>query len=129
MSKSYYPAIFHPEDTGYSVQVPDIDGCFSQGDTLEEAMEMINDAIGLCIQCSGGEIPKASHPTAIHPADPKDFVALVPFDMFAYRRKHETRAVKKTLSIPCWLNEAAQQQHINFSSVLQSALKEQLGIE
>ena len=49
MSQIFYPAIFHPEDVGYSVFVPDIDGCFSQGDTLEEAYDMAFDAVGLCL--------------------------------------------------------------------------------
>ena len=47
MTKLFYPAVFHPEDTGYSVSVPDLDGCFMEGDTLEEAYEMAFDAIGL----------------------------------------------------------------------------------
>ena len=48
MKKIYYPAVFHPEEIGYSVTVPDIPGCFTQGDTLQEAVEMASDAIGLC---------------------------------------------------------------------------------
>lgn len=127
MNKIYYPAIFHPEEIGYSVSVPDIDGCFTEGDTLEDAMEMAADAIGLCLEACGGAFPKASLPGDIH-HDAGDFVTLIPFDMLAYQKKHDTKAVKKTLTIPAWLNTAAEAQHINFSSVLQSALKEQLHI-
>ena len=50
MNKVFYPAVFHPEEVGFSVSVPDIDGCFSEGDTMEEAMEMTFDAIGLCLE-------------------------------------------------------------------------------
>lgn len=123
----FYPAIFHPETVGYSVSVPDIDGCFSEGDTLAQAMEMITDAIGLCLEACA-EIPVASNPAKIK-VDSGDFIALVAFDLFAYRKKNDTRAVKKTLTIPSWLDAAAQAQHINFSSVLQAGLKQQLHVE
>lgn len=125
MNKLYYPAIFHPEETGYSVSVPDIDGCFSEGDTLGEAMDMTCDAIGLCLEMCSGQYPTPSDPASIH-TDPGDFVSLIPFDLLQYRRKHDTRAVKKTLTIPSWLNVLAEEQHINFSSVLQAALIDQL---
>lgn len=78
MNKIYYPAIFHPEKTGYSVSVPDIDGCFSEGDTLEEAIEMITGAITLCLEDYDGTIPKASLPSDI-PHEDGDFVRLMPY--------------------------------------------------
>lgn len=127
MKKIFYPAIFHPEETGYSVSVPDIDGCFSEGDTLEEAIDMITDAIGLCLEGCNGQFPAPSNPAELH-HDKGDFVSLVPFDMIAYHKKHDTRAVKKTLTIPSWLNAAAEEQHLNFSGVLQEALKDRLNI-
>lgn len=127
MNRLYYPAIFHPEETGYSVSVPDIDGCFSEGDTLGEAIEMVCDAIGLCLEELAGSYPEPSNPAKIK-VEPGDFISLVPFDLLQYRRKHDTRAVKKTLTIPSWLNAVAEENHINFSSVLQAALKEQLHI-
>jgi len=131
MKKLFYPAVFHPEDTGYSVFVPDIDGCFSQGDTLEEAIDMISDAIGLCLEEFAGrkeDVPQPSNPKIIE-CEPEDFVALIEFDWIAYQKKHDTRSVKKTLTIPSWLNTLAEEQHINFSGVLQSALKRQLNID
>ena len=45
MNAVFYPAVFHPEATGYSVTVPDIEGCFTQGDTMDEALRMAQDAI------------------------------------------------------------------------------------
>lgn len=128
MNKIYYPAVFHPEEVGYSVSVPDLDGCFSEGDTLEEAVEMTTDAIGLWLECCEGVYPSASNPADI-PVDAGDFVTLIPFDLLQYRKKHDTKAVKKTLTIPSWLNVLAEEQHINFSKVLQAALKEQLHID
>lgn len=127
LKKLYYPVIFHPEESGYSVRVPDLDGCFSQGETIEEAVEMIQDAIGLYL--AGEEtIPAPSRPDSVH-TEGKDFMMVVPYDDLSYKRKHDTKAVKKTLTIPAWLNEAAEAAHINFSGVLQSGLKQQLHIE
>lgn len=126
MKNIFYPVVFHPEEVGYSVSAPDIEGCFTQGDTIDETLEMIQDAIGLMLEdCE--KIPSPSDPRKIQ-TDGKDFVVVVPFDMADYNRRHDTRAVKKTLSIPSWLNEAAETAHLNFSSVLQEALKAKLNI-
>lgn len=131
MSKLFFPAVFHPEEVGgYSVAVPDFDGCFTQGDTLEEAYEMAFDAIGLFIEDlldNKQNLPQPSSPKDLK-HEPDDFVVLIEFDLDAYRRKHNSKAVKKTLTIPAWLNEAAEEKHINFSGVLQEALKQQLNI-
>ena len=62
------------------------------------------------------------------PVKPGDFLVVIPFDRLAYMKKYDTRSVKKTLTIPAWLNTMAEEQHINFSGVLQSALKQQLRI-
>jgi len=131
MNRLLYPALFHPEDVGYSVSVPDIDGCFSEGDTLEQAYENIIDAIGICLEDFAAnkiDFPIASKPNSIK-HDTNDFVALVEFDMLEYQKKHDTKAVKKTLTIPSWLNKLAEDKHINFSRVLQEALKQQLNVD
>ena len=124
MAKLLYPAIFHPEDDGYSVYAPDFDGCCSDGDTLEEAYDMIFDAIGLCIEelrGNGKPLPAASSPASFA-LSPGDFSALIEFDPLAYAKKHDSRTVKKTLTIPAWLNTIAEERHVNFSGVLKDAL-------
>lgn len=129
--KTYYPVIFHPEDVGFSTTVPDIDGCFSQGDTMCEAVEMTQDAIGLMLEDyfeSKTPLPTPSTPNS-HSLENGDFIALVEFDELAYRKKHEKQSVKKTLTIPSWLNYMAEEQGINFSRVLQNALKRELGVQ
>ena len=101
MKKLFYPAVFHPEDTGYSVFVPDIDGCFSQGDTLEEAIEMVTDAIGLCLEEFSErqeEVPQPSNPKNVT-CEPEDFIALIEFDWIAYQKKNVNKSVKKNLKI------------------------------
>jgi len=127
MNKIYYPVAFLPEDEGYSVRVPDLDGCYTQGNTFDEAVEMAQDAIGLYLE-DVEHILAPSLPTQVA-LEPGEFVAVVPFDVLAYKRRHDTKAVKKTLTIPSWLNEAAEAAHINFSSVLQAALKQQLNVD
>ena len=93
---TFYPAVFHPEETGYSVTVPDIEGCFTQGDTMDEAVRMAQDAIGLMLEeCA--VCPTPSVPSSL-PVEAGDFVVMVPFDMAAYQKQF--RPVKKTLSVP-----------------------------
>ena len=87
---------------------------------------MAQDAIGLMLEdCA--EFPTPSDPARLHP-ETGDFVVVVPFDALAFKRQRDNRAVKKTLSIPSWLNEEAEAAHINFSGVLQEALKKKLNI-
>ena len=123
MKNHYYPAIFHPEEMGYSVFIPDIHGCSTQGDTMDEAVEMAKDAIGLMLE-GCGEAPQASKPSDL-PLEGEDFVVIISYNPAEYTRKNN-RAVKKTLSLPAWLNEAAEAAHLNFSGVLQEALKAKL---
>lgn len=124
MNSIFYPAVFHPEETGYSVTIPDIEGCFTQGDTMDEAVSMAQDAIGLMLE-DQQICPKPSLPSALS-VDPGDFVVMIPFDIVEYQKQF--KPVKKTLSIPGWLNDAAEAAHINFSGVLQEGLKSELGL-
>lgn len=127
--KIYYPMVFcKEEDGGFSVYSPDIRGCNTQGDTLEEAVGMAQEAIGICLEDAiknGYQLPQASEPDIIH-AGPDESVVFVEFDPAEYMRKYDTRAVKKTLTIPAWMNTAAERAGINFSAVLQNALKKEL---
>ena len=50
MNAIFYPAIFHPEETGYAVEIPDSAACVTQGDTMDEAVSMAQDAIGLMLE-------------------------------------------------------------------------------
>jgi predicted RNase H-like HicB family nuclease len=130
MKKYIYPAIFHPEEVGgFSVSFPDLPGCFTEGDTIEESFEMAKDALGIYLshlEDNDLPIPLFDGPKAIKENE-MDFVALIEMDMTQYRKEHNNKAVKKTLTIPQWLNIRAEREGINFSSVLQEALKERLG--
>lgn len=130
MNKYFYPAIFQKEEIGYSVWLYDVSGCISQGDTFEEAVENIKDAFGLCLEAASDEnydVPAPSSPDKIE-LEEGQFTVIIEFDWLAYLKKHDKRSVKKTLTIPSWLNAAAEEQHVNFSSVLRDALIEKLGI-
>ena len=125
LKKMFYPAIFTPEDDGgFSVSFPDIEGCFTQGETIEEAYEMAFDALGLALSFLEDEkrvIPLPSAPNKIS-LNENEFVVIIEFDMLEYQKKHNSKAVKKTLTIPQWLNEEATAVGVNFSQVLQEAL-------
>lgn len=121
-----YPAIFHEED-GFWVEFPDLDGCVTEGDTIEKAMSMAQEALGLWLVSQlemGNELPAPSPLASIHAED--GIVTYVSTDVDAYRR--DTRAVKKMLSIPAWLAKEAEAKNISLSRVLQDALKEQLNL-
>lgn len=125
MNKLFYPAIFHSaEEGGFWVTFPDLPECVTEGDNMEQAYEMASDALGLALTSRTAEkqkIPAASEPGKIS-VDPDSFLIVIEFDMASYKKKTNPRAVKKTLSIPEWLNEEAMELGINFSQVLQEAL-------
>lgn len=127
MKRHFFPSIFTQEEIGYSVRFPDLKGAFSEGDTMDEAYEMAVDAIGLyLLDGTSCTIPsKVSELSDIEVHD-NEFLVLIEFDEINYMKKHANQSVKKTLSIPSWLNEMALQKNINFSQILQDALKNQL---
>ena len=131
MEKYFYPAIFHNDERGgFWISFPDFPECLTQGENMDDAYKMAVEAIGLCIDerlKNNEKLPKASTPVD-YIVESSDFSCLIEFDLTDYRKKHNSKSVKKTLSIPEWLNEAAMKQNINFSQVLQEALMNKLGI-
>lgn len=129
MEKLFYPAIFHKADEGgFWITFPDIPECMSQGDNMQQAYEMAVDALGLAItarETERQELPSPSEPHEIH-LDENSFCVVIEFDMLAYKKRTNSKAVKKTLSIPEWLNEEAMALGVNFSQVLQEALIEKI---
>lgn len=124
--KLVYPACFYPEEQGYSVIVPDLVGCCTQGDTLEEAIQMAQDAaLGWLLTATQNneELPKASEVKNLSLENERGFVSLLLLDLGTYTQKYgNQKAIKKTLTIPVWLNERAEKLKINFSQTLQEAL-------
>ena len=129
MTTISYPAVFHKEDEGYWVSFPDLPGCPTQGETIEEAFQMACEALGLYLDQDGSTPKGFSKPTQadfVIRDNKNDIVMLVTYDSLQYARKYKTRSVKKTLSVPEWLNELAIKANVNFSQVLQEALIEKL---
>ncbi len=136
-----YPAcFFEEEDGGYSVIFPDLENgnLATCGDDLEDAMMMAIDCLAGYIysaQLDGDIIPTPSSLSSVNiraiedelyeegcPRSPNSFVNMVSVDVAAYAKEHFEKSVKKTLTIPAWLNQKALEQNINFSQVLQEAL-------
>lgn len=125
MHRLFYPALFHKaEEGGFWISFPDFPECLTQGEDMQDAYEMAVDALGLAITSrdeSKEQIPAPSKPeTVLVEAD--DFFVIIEFDLLSYQKRNNSKAVKKTLTIPEWLNEAAIAKNINFSQVLQDAL-------
>jgi len=123
--KLIYPAIFTPcEEGGFTVDVVDLPGCVSEGDTLIEAIEQGTDAASGWILTAledGDSIPQASSYSDITP-DPGSFVNLLVVDIDAYAEKYGSKTVRKNITIPAWLNTYGEKNNINFSKVLSDAL-------
>lgn len=125
--KLTYPAVFYPciEKKGsYTVEVPDLPGCVSEGDSLADALLMAVDAASGWVLDeleNGQPVPPSSSFDDIVP-DASGFVTMLVLDMDSYTEKYGAKAVRKNLTIPAWLNTFAEANHINFSQVLQDSL-------
>ena len=120
-----FPAVFEPaEEGGFIVSVPDVEGCFTEGETLADAMFMAQDALAMMlVYCEDHDRPiPVATPIEKVKAPKNSFVSLVLADTDQWRRTFDNKAVKKTLSIPSWLNAKATKAGVNFSQVLQEAL-------
>lgn len=127
--KNTYPIILAPDKNGYTVYIPDFD-IYTQGEDLTEAIIMSRDAIGLMgidMEDDNKILPTSSNVTDIK-IKKDELVTLVDVDFTEYRRKNEQRVVKKNCTIPSWLCYEAEKANINFSQVLQTALKQELKI-
>jgi len=131
-----YPAVFYEEDDKISVLFPDLGNLATYGDNMADAMHMAVDACGQYLFTAlrdGESLPASSALNSINPAAilkdfgmesaaDRAFVNMVLVDMTEYAKQHSDKAVKKTLSIPMWLNTLCEEKSINFSKVLQEAL-------
>ena len=129
--KAVYPAIFTPaKEGGYDVFVPDFP-LNTQGKDMADAIYMARDAIasmGIYYHDEKKELPKASA-LSDHNADDGGIVSLIDVDFDSYRKKHSTRTVRRNVTLPAWLDEAAANANINVSGVVQRALKAELHMD
>ena len=126
-----YPAVFDYAEDGISVEFPDLPGCLTCADNDREALYMAKDALRLWLLTSEEEDEEISTPTPLKDIRVEDNqkAVLVEVCLAGFREAFKNRAIKKTLTIPEWLNEAALAENVNFSQVLQNALIEVLGIK
>lgn len=121
-----YPALVHEEDDGLWIEFADLPGCYTQGDSIEELMSNAEEVLGAFLAVKmdyGEEIPK---PSKIDDIKGEGIRTYVSTDVSRYHK--DTRAVKKMISIPAWLNKEAEKHNLSLSKVLQDALKEKLGV-
>lgn len=135
---SAYPACFIKEENGYSVIFPDLNNLATCGQTLDEAFTMAVDCLAgylYWLKKDGESFPDSSSLNEIKLTEickelevisDEVFANIVTVDVSEYAKIHFEKSVKKTLSIPAWLNTAALEANINFSQVLQEALKARL---
>lgn len=129
--KYVYPAIFYYADDVISVEFPDLPGCLTYGDTEEEALLMAREVLGLWmknLEIDNEDVPKASSLLDIKLEDNQRAV-LIDVWMPLVRKAIMNKAIKKTLTIPQWLDIKAREEDINFSQVLQEGLKRELNIQ
>ena len=129
--KYVYPVCIYPGDvSGFTVIVPDLPGCVTEGETIADALEQAIDAASGWILDEledGRKAPEASAAETIRADEyPGGMVSVVMLDIDAYAEKYGSKAVRKNCTIPAWLNTAAENAHLNFSQILQNALQEKL---
>ena len=124
-----YPAIFDYSSDGISVEFPDLPGCFTCGDTEEDAFKMAKEAMALHLyglEQENEEIPEPSKVSEIQ-TENNQVIVFIEVWMPPFRHEMENKAVKKTLTIPKWLDDLAKEHNVNYSQILQEALKKHLG--
>jgi predicted RNase H-like HicB family nuclease len=126
--KYAYPAILYPDGVAVGVRVPDLPGCFTFGKDRAEALLMAKDAVEMWLWDAENNHEPIPQPSDSLPAGRGETLTLVAADTDEYRRANDTRAVKKTLSIPAWLNYKAEKANAPFSQILQQGLKDYLRV-
>ena len=128
--KRAYPVILTPADGTVLAYFPDFD-TGTEGTDLADAIDMSADAIGLLgitFEDGGQAIPEPTPVSEIRKENANDIVTLVSVDFSEYRSRHENRFVRRNVSLPAWLDEAARKAGVNVSSILTNALKQELGV-
>lgn len=128
--KYIYPAVFNYAEDGISIEFPDLPGCFSCADTDEQALLMAEEVLGLFMENLESEGETIPEPTVLKDllVDGNQKTVLISVWMPLVRKAINNKSIKKSVTIPQWLDMMAREQDINFSYVLQEALKRELNI-
>ena len=124
------PAVLDFADDGISIEFPDLPGCLPCADTVENAVKNANEALKLHLFGMEEDNEEIPEPTPVNKIETRGNQSILLVDVFMppFREKMHTKFIKKTLSIPSWLNAEAEHRGVNFSQVLQNALIEKLGL-
>ena len=129
--KYFFTAVLAPRDDGsYECRVPDIPHCVTSGQDLGDALHMIEDCANLMLTVYEDKelsIPEPSSPSD-YPHAPGEITTLLALDTDAYRKIISNISVRKSVSIPAWMDEMAQRKGISLSNTLQTALRAQLSV-
>lgn len=123
-----FPAFFYFDKDGISIEFPDLPGCLPCAHSQDEAFHNAKEALGLHLygmEQDGDTIPEPTPISKLTP-EPGGVIVMVEVFMPAIRDRMNNRSVNRTVTIPAWLNAAALERNINFSQVLQDALKQQI---
>lgn len=127
-----YPAVVKwiEEDKVYDIKFPDIDNAFTFEDNEDDILMSAREVLELCIYDLEEKRTEPNKPTNLKDIklEENEFVILVEVWMPPVRDRFENKSIKKTLTIPKWLNDIAIENDVNFSNILQTALKEYLGL-
>ena len=132
MKDSYeYVAIFNYAEDGISISFPDLPGCLSCADTTKEAIKNAEEVLGLVLYDMEEENQDIPNPTPLEnvKCSKNERAVLISVWMPLVRNEIEEQSVKKTLTIPQWLNKMAEKENVNFSKLLQAALKDYLKVK
>lgn len=132
MQRATYFAVFEPSKDGFGVYFPDLPGCISCGPTFAEAQAAAADALGLHLygmEQDGDEIPTASKtPRVYEETAPGYIVAPVTVYPALVRNELDNKRISTNVTLPAWLKAAAEQNQVNYSRLLETALLEYLDI-
>lgn len=126
-----FPGVIKIVKGAYEVSFPDIENCFTFGENLEDALDSARDVLELCLydmEQDNIDIPEASNIQNIK-LDKNESIAWINIWMIPVRDRMENRSIKKTLTIPKWINDIGIENNLNFSQILQAAIKEKFGIK
>ena len=125
-----YPALFKAEDDGIIVTFPDLEDTFTDGETMQEAFENAEDVLNLMLwnrEEENAAIPPPSTPEKI-PVPRGAVPAMIKADTLVYRKRHDQKIIRRSVTLPRWLDSIARERNINFSQRMQNAIRRECGI-
>ena len=128
--KYVYPALFVVEDDGIIVTFPDLDDTFTDGATMQEAFENAEDVLNLMLWNREEEKKEIPLPSPLEQITVPQgaTLAMIKADTLAYRKMHDTKTIRRSITIPSWLDTLARERNINFSQLMQNAIRRECGI-